>query len=86
MLVSIPLSVFHGYATVFHGYAIVFRGEGTIHILRKHIFRIFGPPPPLRKHVFSTENKQKLAFSDHTPLPPTSAYIIQGDPSIGTHF
>ena len=25
------------------------------------------PPPPLRKHVFSTENNQKLAFSD---LPP----------------
>ena len=22
------------------------------------------PPPPLRKHVFSTENNQKLAFSD----------------------
>ena len=47
---------------------------GTIHILRKHIFRIFGPPFPLRKHVFSTENKQKLAFSD--PSPPTSAYVI----------
>ena len=29
---------------------------GTIHILRNHIFRIVGPPPPLRKHVFSTEN------------------------------
>ena len=26
------------------------------------------PPRPLRKHVFSTENNQKLAFSD--PLPP----------------
>ena len=36
----------------------------TIHILRKDIFRIFGPPPFLRKFVFSTENKQKLAFSD----------------------
>ena len=44
---------------------------GTIHILRKHIFRIFRPPAPVRKHVFSTENKQKLAFSD--PLPPKSA-------------
>ena len=22
------------------------------------------PPPPLRNHVFSTENNQKLAFSD----------------------
>ena len=35
---------------------------GTIHILRKHIFRIFGPPSPLlRKHVFSTENLAKIA-------------------------
>ena len=24
---------------------------------------IFGPPPLLRKHAFSTENKQKLALS-----------------------
>ena len=23
----------------------------------------FDPPPPLRQHVFSTKNKQKLAFS-----------------------
>ena len=36
----------------------------TIYILRNHIFRIFGPPTPLRKHVFSTENNQKLAFSE----------------------
>ena len=40
---------------------------GTIHILLKHIFRGFGPPSPLCKHVFSTTNK-KMAFSD--PLPP----------------
>ena len=33
--------------------------KGTIQILRKHIFRIFGPLP-LIKHVFSTESKQKL--------------------------
>ena len=39
-------------------------GLGTIHILRNHIFRIFEPPPPLRKHVLSTKNNQKLAFSD----------------------
>ena len=26
------------------------------------------PPPPLRHHVFSTKNKQKLAFYD-PPLP-----------------
>ena len=25
------------------------------------------PPPPLRQHVFSTKNKQKLAFSDPPP-------------------
>ena len=41
--------------------------QGTIHILRNHFFRIFGPPPPLRNHVFSTENNQKLAFSDPPP-------------------
>ena len=33
------------------------------------------PPPPLRQHVFSTKNKQKLAFSD-PPSPPTSADVI----------
>ena len=27
------------------------------------------PPPPLRQHVFSTKNKQKLAFSDPPPPP-----------------
>ena len=31
------------------------------------------PPPPLRQHVFSTKNNQKLAFSD--PPPPTSADV-----------
>ena len=35
--------------------------------LRKHILEIFGPPL-LHKHVFSTENKQKLEFSD-PPFP-----------------
>ena len=41
---------------------------GTIHILRKHIFRIFGhPSPPLHKHGFSTENKQNWHFL--TPPP-----------------
>ena len=48
---------------------------GTIHLLRHHIFGIFGPPSPLRQHVFSTKNKQKLTFSDH-PSPPTSADVI----------
>ena len=32
-------------------------------------FGFFDPPPPLRKHVFSTKNKQKLAFSDPPPPP-----------------
>ena len=31
-------------------------------------------PPYVLNHVFSTENNQKLAFSD--PLPPTSDYVI----------
>ena len=29
---------------------------------------VFGPPPPLRKHVFSTENKQKLQEIMHFKL------------------
>ena len=36
---------------------------------------LLDPPPPLRNHVFSTENNQKLAFSD-PPSPPTSDYVI----------
>ena len=47
--------------------------KGTIHILRKHNFRLFEPPSPLHKHDFSTENKQKLPFL--TSLPSTSAYV-----------
>ena len=67
-----------GLGTAFHlserGYRVTLLekqkdvAKGTIHILRHHIFGIFGPPSPLRQHVFSTKNKQKLAFSD--PLPP----------------
>ena len=35
------------------------------------------PPPPLRQHVFSTMNQQKLAFSaPPPPSPPTSADVI----------
>ena len=51
---------------------------GTIHILRKHIFGIFGPPsPPTSACLISTKNKQKLAFSDPPPpSPPTSADVI----------
>ena len=33
------------------------------------------PPSPLRQHVFSTKNQQKLAFSD-PPSPSTSADVI----------
>ena len=29
-----------------HGMELQFSSHGTIHILRKHIFRIFRPPPP----------------------------------------
>ena len=52
---------------VFVFYATDLAPQGTIHILRNHIFRIFGPSSPLRKHVFSTENNPKLAFSDPPP-------------------
>ena len=31
------------------------------------------PPPPLGKHIFSTENKQELTFSD--PPPPLQEVI-----------
>ena len=34
------------------------------------------PPPLLRQHVFSAKNKQKYAFSDPPPFPPTSADVI----------
>ena len=44
----------------------------TIYILRNHIFRIFGPPTPLRKHVFSTENNQILTYAD----PPSPLQVI----------
>ena len=50
---------------------------GTIHILRKYIFGFLDPPLPSthRKHVLSTENKQKLIFSTPLPSPPTSVYV-----------
>ena len=48
---------------------------GTIHILRNHIFRIFRPPSPLRKHVSSTENNKKNG-TFWPPSPPTSDYVI----------
>ena len=52
---------------------------GTIRILCKNIFRLFGPPAPLRKHVFCNENMQILSFSTPQRLPPslpTMAYVI----------
>ena len=39
---------------------------GTIHILRKHILRPFGPPS-LSKYYLGNENKQKLLFSNPFP-------------------
>ena len=43
---------------------------GTIHILCKHIFRLFEPPPPfLYRHI---ESKQKLSFSN--PPPPSKCF------------
>ena len=33
------------------------------------ILGFLDPPPPLRQHVFSTKNKQKLAFSAPPPPP-----------------
>ena len=60
---------------------LVIDNLGTIHILRKHILRFFGPPfgapvavLALRKHILCTKNRQKLPFSN--PLPPVSAYVI----------
>ena len=51
-----------------------FNGRGTIHILRKYIFRIFVSPFLRWRYVFSTENKQKLAFSD--PPPPNPLKVL----------
>ena len=42
--------------------------KATIHLLRNHIFRLFGPLSLLCKHVLCTENKQRLPFSN-LPLP-----------------
>ena len=40
-------------------------------ITSSHFWDFWTPfPPPLRQHVFSTKNKQKLAFSDPPPYPP----------------
>ena len=40
------------------------KGEGIIHILRKHTFRLFEHPFPLRSHIYSSESKQKDTFSN----------------------
>ena len=46
-----------------------------IHIIRKHIFRIFGLPSPLlRKHVLVLRISKNWHFL--TPLTRTSAYVI----------
>ena len=45
------------------------KSEGTIHIKRKHIFRLFRPPSPyLRKHVFSTESTLGCQIDKYTRL------------------
>ena len=46
----------------------------------------FFDPPLLLKHVFRTENKPKLQFSDPPPLPSTSAYVIYEWSSSPTHY
>ena len=50
-------------------YSIVYMGPFIYYV--STFFGILDPPP-LFKHVFITESKQKLAFSD----PATSAYVI----------
>ena len=40
----------------------------TIHLLRKHIYRIFGPPSLLCKLIFSTKNKQNWHFLHYRQL------------------
>ena len=44
---------------------------GTVHILRKLIFRGFGPPStsPLKKPIFSAESMQKMEYSAGPPSP-----------------
>ena len=37
------------------------------YITSSHFWVFLDPLPPLRQHVFSTKNKQKLAFSDPPP-------------------
>ena len=48
----------------------------TVHILRKDIFRLLGPPPLLRKHIFSSGNQQILTFFPPPPSTSTSVYVI----------
>ena len=48
---------------------------GTIHILRKHIFRIFGPPSlPYVSIILVLRISKNWAFMP--PPPPTSAYVL----------
>ena len=55
---------------------MIYKGQKEIVCLRdhsyitsSHFWDFWTPSPPLRQHVFSTKNKQKLAFSD-PPSPP----------------
>ena len=48
--------------------------QGTIHILRKHIFRIFGPPTPYVSMLLILKISKNWSFL--TPFAPTSPYVI----------
>ena len=49
---------------------LLLEAEATVGPFIYYVITFLGfldPPPPLRNHVFSTENNQKLAFSDPPP-------------------
>ena len=51
-------------------------GLGTIHILRKHIFRLFGPTYSLVSMFYVLEISKKMQFFNPPTIPPTIAYVI----------
>ena len=44
---------------------IFFKGQFIYYVIT--FLGFLDPPPPLRNHAFSTENNQKLAFSEPPP-------------------
>ena len=56
------------------GYEMVPKVQGTIHILRKHIFLVFGAPFYISTFLLLKISKKIAIF--YSPLPPTSAYLI----------